>query len=355
MAGNSTKPILFLAVEVGGETMIRTMPEVTTRQDLVVGVDLGGTKILAGVFAPQTKLLATAKLSTKAERGYSMVVERINRCVRDAIDEADQSLKQIRAIGIGAPGAVNPETGQVLFAPNLRWKEAPLKQDLEKLLGVPVFVENDCNVSVLGVHAVELQSKPRNVIGIFLGTGIGGGLILRGELYGGFNRTAGEIGHMVLQVGGPKCGCGNRGCFEALASRTAIFRQLSDSIRDGAKSYLSELLGPGEQIVDLKSGDLRKALRKGDKLVGKVIEDAAEYTGIAVANLINILNPEVVVLGGGVMDALEDEMLAIIIATARDYAMNGTDKGIEIIASKLGDTAGITGAAVLAKQGIKGA
>lgn len=333
--------------------MARTMPEVTSRQDLVVGVDLGGTKILAGVFTSQLKQLASAKLSTKAERGYELVVERINRCIRDAIDEADLSLKQVRAIGIGAPGAINPEIGQVIFAPNLKWKEAPLRQDLEKMLGVPVFLENDCNVSVLGVHVVELQSKPKNVIGIFLGTGIGGGLILRGELYGGFNRTAGEIGHMVLEVGGPKCGCGNRGCFEALASRTAIFRRLSDEIREGAKSYLTELLGPGEQIVDLKSGDLRKALRKGDKLVEKVIEDAAEYTGIAVANLINILNPEVIVLGGGVMDALEDEMMAIIVATARDYAMAGTDKGIEIIASKLGDSAGITGAAVLAKMGLK--
>lgn len=329
------------------------MPEGTPRQDLIVGVDLGGTKILSGVFTPQLKRMATAKLSTKAERGYDAVVERIDRCVRDAVDEADISLKQVRGIGIGAPGAVDPDTGVVLFAPNLRWKDSPLKRDLEKRLGVPVFAENDGNICTLGVQAVELEGKPQQLVGIFVGTGIGAGIILNGRLHGGFNRTAGEIGHMVLEVGGPKCGCGNRGCFEALASRTAIFRKLSDSIRDGAKSQLSEMLGPGEGIADLKSGDLRKALRKGDKLVEKVIGEAAEYIGIATANIINFLNPEVIVLGGGVMDALQDEMLAIIEATARDYAMTGTADGIRIIASRLGDEAGITGAAVLARQGLK--
>lgn len=326
------------------------MGESSARQDVIVGVDLGGTKILAGVFGPGLKCLATAKLSTKAERGYDAVVERIQRCVRDAIDEADLSPKQVRAVGIGAPGAINPATGEVLFAPNLRWRDVPLGEDLARLLDAPVFVENDCNVCALGVHAVELDSKPRSLVGIFLGTGIGAGIILDGELYGGFNRTAGEVGHMVLDVGGPKCGCGNRGCFEALASRTAIFRDLSDAIRDGAKSHLVDLLAPGEAVTDLKSGDLRKALRKGDKLVEKVVETAAEYTGIAVGNIINFLNPEVIVLGGGVMDALQDEMLAIIEATARDHAMTGTSDGIQIIASKLGDKAGITGAAVLARR-----
>lgn len=318
------------------------------KSDLIVGVDLGGTKILAGVFNPQLKLLQTSKLSTKAGRGFSAVVERIARCVRDAVDEADLSLKQIGALGIGAPGAIDTETGSVIFAPNLNWKDVPLKRELEKLLDVPVFVENDTNLCTLGVHEVELKGKPRHLLGIFLGTGIGGGLMLDGKLYGGFNRTAGEIGHMVIEVGGPVCGCGNKGCFEALASRTAIFRRIQQAVKDGGKTVLTDLLGPG--LSDMKSGDLRKAIRRGDKLVERVIEEAAEYTGIAVANLMNILNPEVVVLGGGVIDALEDEMMAIIVETAFDYAMAGTAGGVQIIASKLGDHAGISGGAVLARQ-----
>jgi len=327
------------------------MPETSKSADLYVGVDLGGTKILAGVFTPQLKLLQTAKLSTKADRGFDAVLERIDRCVRDAVDEADMSLKQVRGVGIGAPGAVNPENGEVIFAPNLEWRDAPLKKELEKRLDLPVFVENDCNACTLGVHEVELKGKPRNMLGLFLGTGIGGGLILEGELYRGFNGTAGEVGHMVLQVGGPKCGCGNNGCFEALASRTAIFRDIQQRMKDGQKTILSEWLDG--DLSELRSGDLRKAIRKGDKLVEKVIEDAAEFTGIAVANLINLFNPQVIVLGGGVIDALEDEMMAIIVETALDSAMAGTTKGIEILASELGDDAGITGGAVLARRRLK--
>src|SRR2546423_1483595 len=325
------------------------MAETSTKSDYIVGVDLGGTKILAGVFSNSLECIGTTKLSTKAQRGLDAVVERISRCVQDAADEADLSLKQVAAVGIGAPGAVEFETGTVIFAPNLDgWKDVPLKKELEKALGVPVFVENDGNVAVLGVHVTELKGKPRNVIGIFVGTGIGGGLIINGELYSGFCHTAGEIGHMVLEVDGPKCGCGNKGCFEALASRTAIFQQIKAGIKDGEKTMLNDMLG--DSLEDLRSGDLRKAIRKGDKFVTKVIEQAAEYIGIGVSNLINVLGPEVVVLGGGVMEALADEMMSVVVKTAKEHAMPGTMKGVEIVASKLGDNAGITGAAVLAKK-----
>jgi glucokinase len=320
-------------------------------KDYVMGVDLGGTKILAGVFDDKLECLGRAKKSTKAQRGPEAVVERIAATVLEAIDECDLQPKQIRGLGIGAPGACDPDTGTVIFAPNLVWKNFPLKKELEKRLPFPVFVENDCNIQTLGVYEKELKARPRNVVGIFLGTGIGAGLILEGKLYRGFNRTAGEIGHMVLEVGGPKCGCGNKGCFEALASRTAIFKRIEAALKDGQKTVLTEMLGAN--LEDLRSGDLRKAIKRRDKLVERIVEEAAEYTGIAVANVINLLNPEVIVLGGGVMDALEDEMLAIIIETAHDYAMNGTAEGIEIIASRLGDEAGITGGAVLARREIK--
>lgn len=317
-----------------------------------VGVDLGGTKILAGVFTPQLKPVATAKSSTKADRGPKVVIERVARTIRDAIDEADLDLKAVRSIGIGAPGSIDSSEGRVLFSPNLPgWEGVALKKDLEKHLDLPVFVENDCNVCTLGVHVAELGAKPRHMVGIFLGTGIGAGIIIDGRLFSGFNRTAGEIGHMVLEVGGPKCGCGNKGCFEALASRTAIFRRIQNAVKDGQKTLLVDMLG--HDLDDLRSGDLRKAIRKGDKLVEKVVEEAAEYTGIAVGNIINLINPEYIVLGGGVIDALEDDMMSIIVETAKDYAMPGSIKGVEIVASSLGDHAGITGAAALAREGSK--
>src|SRR5215472_15161137 len=325
------------------------MAEANTKGEFVVGVDLGGTKILSGVFRHSMECVGTAKLSTKSSRGVDKVIERIARSAQDAVDEADLTFKQVAGVGIGAPGAVDFDAGTVIFAPNLEgWKDIPLKKELEKILGVPVFVENDCNIAALGVYVAELKSKPRSMVGVFVGTGIGGGLIIDGEPYSGFGHTAGEVGHMVLEVSGPKCGCGNKGCFEALASRTAIFQQIKAGIKDGQKTILTEMLG--NDLEDLRSGDLRKAIRRGDKFVDRIVEGAAEYIGIATANLVNILNPEVVVLGGGVIEALSDEMMGVIVETATDYAMPGAMKGVEIIASKLGDNAGITGGAVLARR-----
>jgi glucokinase len=327
------------------------MAEANSKAEYLVGVDLGGTKILAGVFTNSLKCVGRSKMSTKAERGPESVIERVAHCVQDAVDECDLSLKQVRGVGIGSPGSVDSETGKVMFAGNLGWKDVPLKRELEKQLQLPVFLNNDCNVCTLGVHEMELEGKPRNMVGIFLGTGIGGGLILDGKLYSGFNRTAGEVGHMVLEVNGPKCTCGNRGCWEALASRTALFRQVQEAVKGGQKTVLTDMLG--DDLKDFRSGDLRKAIKQGDKFVEHIVEEAAKYTGVAVANLINIVNPEVLVLGGGLMDALENEMISVVVETAREHAFPGSDKGVKILPSKLGDDAGITGGAVLARRETK--
>jgi glucokinase len=324
------------------------MAESSNKGEYVVGVDMGGTKILAGVFDSSMECVGRFKMSTKAERGPVEVIERIARCVHDAVDECDLEFKRVKAVGVGSPGSVDPEAGKVIFAGNLGWKDIALKKELEKRLGLPVFLQNDANLCALGVQEVELQGKPRHMVGIFLGTGIGAGIIIDGKLYMGFNRTAGEVGHMIIMVNGPKCTCGNRGCWEALSSRSAIFRQVQEAVEEGQKTVLTEMLG--SDLHDMRSGDLRKAIKQGDKLVSHIVEEAARCSGIAVANLLNILNPEVVVLGGGLMDALENEMLPIIIDSAREHTMPGTDKGVKIISSKLGDDAGITGAAVLARR-----
>jgi len=320
------------------------------KTNYLVGVDLGGTKILAGIFTSGLECVGQMKLSTKPERGPEKVIERVARAVREAVDECDLKLDQIRGIGIGAPGAVNVPDGTVLFAPNLGWKNVQLKKILEKDLDVPVFVENDCKMNALGVYHAELAGKPRSMIGVFLGTGIGAGIFIDGRPYVGFNGTAGEIGHMVIDIDGPECGCGNNGCFEALASRRAIFRTIQTAVKKGQQTLLTEMLGP--ELTDLRSGDLRKAIRRGDRFVERVIEQAADYTGIAVGNLINLFNPEVIVLGGGIIEQLEHEMLPIIDKVARKHALSGTANGIEIMATRLGDNAGITGGAVLASRSL---
>lgn len=325
------------------------MPD--SAKDHFLGVDLGGTKILGGVFDSKFSLVGRSKLSTKADRGVEAVIERIARCVREVADECDVKLSQIRGIGIGAPGAVDSDKGRVIFAPNLPgWKDIALKKELEKLLDIPVFLGNDANVCALGVFDQEYKARPRTLVGVFIGTGIGGGLVLNGKLHEGYNLTAGEIGHMVVEINGPKCGCGNRGCYEALASRTAIFREIQAGVKDGQKTVLTEMLG--DDLKNMRSGDLRKAIRKGDKFVEKIVAEAAEYAGVGVANLINILNPEVVVVGGGLIEALENEIMPGLLKSAKEHVMPGTMAGIDIKATKLGDDAGITGAAVLARQGV---
>ena len=323
----------------------------TSKPTFYAGVDLGGTKIMTGVFDAELQLIGFTKITTKAHRGPEAVIHRIVRCIEDAVDDCDLAMDQIKAIGIGAPGGVDPESGRVIFAPNLDWKNVGLKAVLEERLKIPVAVENDCNICTLGVHEKEFECKPQHLLGIYIGTGIGGGLILGGKLYSGFNRTAGEVGHMVIDVNGPMCGCGNQGCFEAFASRTALFNRIRAAVKAGEKTVLTDLFGP--ELSDLRSRGLRKAIRRNDKLVESLVKEAATYAGIAVGNLINILNPEVVVLGGGIIEALDDEMMPIITKVAKDHVLSGTGKGVDITATQLADNAGIFGGGVLARRMLK--
>jgi glucokinase len=317
-----------------------------SQAEYVVGVDFGGTKIMAGIYNRNMECIAYARIRTKGQKGPDEVLGRIARCVQEALTEGQLNPSQIKGLGIGAPGPVDPISGRVLVAPNLGWKDVPLKEKLEALLHIPVFLENDANVCALGVHVLELGGKPQHMIGIFIGTGIGSGLIINGNLYPGFSRTAGEIGHMILQVDGPECGCGKRGCFEALASRSAIGRRVQQAIEAGQKTVLTEMLGL--DFHRMRSSHLRKAIARGDSFVEQLVKEAAYFTGIGVANVVNLLNPEFVVLGGGMIEQLEDVMMHIIVDTARHYAMPGTMEGVSIQPSTLADDAGIAGAAVLA-------
>ena len=177
----------------------------------VIGVDMGGTKILSAVIDPEGNILATAKVPTKADRGPSIVIDRIADSIRKAIDKAGVAATSIQAVGIGAPGPLDPATGVVIFAPNLRWKDVRLKDELEARVNFPTFVDNDVNVGTLGEHVFGAGEGFQNVVGIFVGTGIGGGIILQGELFHGASKTAGEIGHIIVKAGGPPVRMRNAG------------------------------------------------------------------------------------------------------------------------------------------------
>ena len=314
-------------------------------EELYIGVDLGGTKILAGIFDSDHHCLASEKTKTNQEDGYDAVCGQIVETIHAAAELAGIDPAKVNGAGIGAPGSISSDESRVLFAPNLGWRDAPLKADLEAELGCPVWLGNDCNVAATGIHRLELEAKPNDMVSIFLGTGIGAGIITNGVFLTGATRAAGEVGHMVLDPDGPVCGCGTRGCFEALASRTAIFNKVKSAVNDGAKTLLMD--AGDDSVTRIRSGKLRRAIEAGDELAAAVLGETCLYTGVAIANLCNLLNPEVVALGGGLIEQLQADMLPKIRDDALERIMPGA-RQVRIMATALGDAAGITGAAILA-------
>lgn len=321
--------------------------------DVVVGIDLGGTKILAAVIDDQGRILGQAKRKTKAEAGVEGVVARIVETVDEAVANAKLTRKDVRAIGIGAPGPVNTETGTVATAPNLPgWSNVPLGELIQAQTGMPTAIGNDVNVAALGEFTYGAGRGTSDMISLFVGTGIGGGIILNGQLRVGARGAAGEVGHMVVLADGPYCGCGNRGCIEALASRTAIVESLQRAVAAGRQSSLAELLNQGGSR--LSSNALAEAWRAGDALTVEVLGRAQYYLGLHIANIVNLLDPEAIVLGGGVIEALGEAFVAPIRPIAYQHFLQRYDADrVAIIVSQLGDNAGILGAAVLARQRLR--
>ncbi len=307
---------------------------------------MGGSKILVGLFDPSLELLARHKIKTKAKKGGDAVLERIGLAVRELLESAGLSLADVRAVGLGVPGVV--KRGRVLNAYNVGWDDVAIRSILQKRLRVPVHVDNDCNLFTLGIHRVELKGRPQSLAGLFLGTGFGGGLILNGQLYRGHNFAAGEFGQMTVDKNGLKTAHSFRGSLESLASRTGIVRRLRRAVLEGERTVLQDELG--EQLNGVRSRHLREAFAAKDPLVRRVVRSVAEDTGLGVAAIVSALGPEYVVLGGGVIEALQDAMLPVIRKTAEAHVLPGALGGIRIMTSTLGDDGGICGAAVFAQD-----
>jgi glucokinase len=314
-----------------------------------VGMDMGGTKILAAVVDAEGQILAEAKLKTGAREGPDAIIERMAEAARQAVHKAEVHWQQVRGVGVGAPGPLDPIHGIVHRAPNLPgWQEVPLGPRLSDMLGVPVFLENDVNLGTLGEHALGAGQGTRDLIGVFVGTGVGGGLILDGRLRSGYRHVAAEVGHMIVLADGPVCGCGKRGCLESVASRTAIDRDIRLGLAAGRESLIPKLTNNRQRLT---SGVLAKAWRKGDPLVTEVLGRAQWYLGLLTASLVNLIDPEMIVFGGGVIEALGEEFLAPIRVTARQYFIQQEDaEQVRIVAARLGDHAGVLGAAILAHR-----
>jgi glucokinase len=314
----------------------------------VLGIDLGGTKILAAAIDKDGHVLSRSKRKTKAQRGPGEALDRMAECARDAARAAGLEMADIVAAGVGAPGPLDPIRGIIIDTPNLKFVNLPLKDELEARISVPVFVDNDVNLGVFGEFVYGAARGVQHAIGLFVGTGVGGGVIIDGKLHHGFSLNGGELGHMVLDPDGPTCGCGNRGCLEAFASRTAIQREIEAAIKAGKKTVVPKLVNG--DLSQITSGVLKKAIEQNDSVVQQILKSVCKYLGIGVGSLLNILSPEVVVLGGGVVEAMPDFFIERVKKQAFKIAFPVCCENVRIVASALGDDAVILGAGALARQ-----
>ncbi len=314
----------------------------------VVGVDLGGTKILAAVVGADHAILGRSKKPTPAEAGGAAILEAIVACVDQAIAEAGLGRDAIAAIGVGSPGPLDSEAGVIAFTANLNVRDWPLGPDLSRIMGRPVLLQNDVRVGGYGEYRLGAGRGHRNMLAAFVGTGIGGCLIVDGRVVEGATGNAGEIGHIVVKADGPKCGCGRRGCLEALSSRSAIARRVGKAARDGVESVLAAKVD--KKSGKLKSGDLAAAVAAGDLVAIQEVHRAARYLGLGLGGLVNLIGPEIIVLGGGVTEALGATFLELVRTAAAEQILVDPARKIRIEPAALGDDAGVLGAALLARE-----
>ncbi len=314
----------------------------------VVGVDLGGTKILAAVVGPNQTILGRAKRPTPADAGGAAILAAIVGTVDQALAESGLGRHEILAIGIGSPGPLDPVSGVIPFSANLNVRDWALGPDLATAMGLPVLLQNDVRVGGYGEYRLGAGRGYRNVLAAFVGTGIGGCVILDGHILEGATGNAGEIGHIIIKPGGPKCGCGRRGCLEAMSSRSAIARRISKAARKGVPSALASKVD--KKSGKLKSGDLAAAILAGDPVAVEEVYRAARFLGLGLGGLINLLGPDIVILGGGVTEALGEPFIELVRASAREQTLVDPEGIIPIKSAELGDDAGILGAALLALE-----
>lgn len=308
---------------------------------------MGGTKILAAVINSKEGIITRAKTPTKSNAKPVEYIESLTANINRAVDNSGLDKSKIKAVCLGIPGSVNPFTGKIGLAPNLGLKNFYIKEKLQKKIPYPVLIENDVNLGALGVKRFGVGKGSQNMLVMFIGTGIGGALIFNGNLYRGSNYIAGEIGHTMIDKKGPICGCGKHGCFEAIASRTAIVRNILSDKRTKKKSIILKLVPKGEKI---KSRTLAEAVKRKDKIVIEHLRNACEVIGLVSANVSNLLNVDTIVYGGGLIEAIGDEMLPMIKKSYYNFVLNDAAKGTELLKSKLGDDAALYGGIVLAEE-----
>ena len=310
-----------------------------------IGFDLGGTKMMAAVLDKRFKILGSARKKTKAAHGAKEAVGRMIDTIDEALSNSGVQARQIRGIGFGSPGPLDLVRGVILESPNLGWPPVPVRQRLQVHYHCPVVVANDVDAGTYGECCFGAAQNARCAVGIFPGTGIGGACVYEGRLITGRVYSAMEVGHIIVEPGGRLCGCGRRGCLEAVASRHAI---AADAALAAARGHAPHLLNAvGTDIEAIRSGAIAASIKAGDTVVEDIVRHAAQLLGIGIADLINLFAPDVVVLGGGLVEAMPDLIVSEARKSARSWAMEPLGEQTRFVAARLGDNATAMGAAAL--------
>jgi len=315
------------------------------KTSLVLAVDLGGTKLRSALATGNGRIIDVTNMATEADRGPEYIINNLVRSLENLIDKNHKSKDDISAVCIAVAGPVDVRHGIVTSSPNLPgWYNVELREIVKERTGIPAVVENDVNAAAIGEKCFGAAKKVKNFIYIAVGTGVGGGIVIDGQLYRGADGSSGEIGHTIIKENGPKCSCGNSGCLEALCSGSAIEREIRKKLRKISKSNIIKTYG--KIAGELTAKDVGKAANKGDWIASEVISNAAYYLGIGLGNVVNIFNPEMIILGGSVIKT-GDIYIRPAIEVAMKTAFKLPASTVKLVTSMLGDAAGIRGAASL--------
>ncbi|MGH7197914.1 MAG: ROK family protein [Candidatus Omnitrophota bacterium] len=311
---------------------------------VAIGIDIGGTNVKLGLVSPSGHVIARDTFPTKGPGGKAAFLRALKERTDRLVREARRIHLKVTGVGVGAPGPIDVERGFVYFFPNIPgWKNTPLKSLLEQRFGLPVNVDNDANVMALAEFCFGAGRGAKNLIALTLGTGVGGGLIIGGRLFHGPRYSAAEIGHLVINEDGPRCACGSRGCVETYVGNGYFVREIKRRLRKGEKSVLRKW--SKEEGLELTPLLAAQAAKRGDAFSKKMWKEAGERLGTALAGLVNILNPERIILGGGI--AQSGLLFGPVKATLRKKAFPIAARSVRVMPAKLGVDAGLIGAAAL--------
>lgn len=311
-----------------------------------VGIDLGGTNIVAGVVDEDYNIVAKASTKTNCPRPEKEIADDMAKMALQAVKNANLTIDDIEWIGIGTPGIANSSTGVIERANNLGFFNTPMVTYISESIDKPVFIENDANAAAYGEYVAGAAKGSKNAVCITLGTGVGGGIIVDGKIYAGSNFAGAEIGHTVIQVDGAQCSCGRKGCFEAYSSATGLIRMSKEAMAQFPESIMNKMAEEKGKVTARTSFD---AMRAGDKAAKDVVDTYIKYLAAGITNTINIFQPDVLCIGGGVCNEGDPLLLPVKALVEKEDFANKSEKRTEIVIAKLGNDAGIIGAAFLGR------